>query len=141
MNYIVSIILCVLTHYGEDRGFEDGNSQKTKGYFDVLENNCFAIFVHMMQKKGLRKIMFIERQIITELCIKLTSYIAKNSPVMYEKIERSGFSIEMIFSPALISALTTTEIDFPLQKRVIDLVLISDFNFLYKIIGGFVASA
>lgn len=60
---------------------------------------------------------------------------------MYEKIEQSGFTIEMIFSPALISALTTAEIEFSLQKRVIDLVLISDFNFLYKVIGGFVASA
>lgn len=40
----------------------------------------------MMQKKGLRKIMLIERQIITDLCIKLTSYIEKNSPLMSEKI-------------------------------------------------------
>ena len=44
-------------------------------YFEVLENNCFTIFVHMMQKKALRKIMLIERQTITDLCIKLTSYV------------------------------------------------------------------
>lgn len=55
-------------------------------YFDVLENNCFTIFVNMMMKKGLRKIMLIERQTITDLCIKLTSYIDRNSPIMSEKI-------------------------------------------------------
>ena len=47
----------------------------------------------------------------------------------------------MIFSPALISGLTSADVEFPLQKRVIDLVLVSDFSFLYKIIGGFVVAA
>lgn len=60
---------------------------------------------------------------------------------MSEKIERSGFTIEMIFSPALISALTSADIDFSLQKRVIDFILVNDFSHLYKVIGGFVVSS
>lgn len=47
----------------------------------------------------------------------------------------------MIFSPALISALTSADVEFPLQKRVIDFVLVSDFFFLYKVIGGFVVAS
>lgn len=47
----------------------------------------------------------------------------------------------MIFTPALISSLTSADIEFPLQKRVIDLVIVSDFSHLHKVIGGFVVAA
>jgi hypothetical protein len=60
---------------------------------------------------------------------------------MSEKIERSGFTIEMIFSGALISGLTTSGVDFNIQKRVIDILITYDFSILYKVIGQFVASA
>lgn len=60
---------------------------------------------------------------------------------MFEKIERSGFCIEMIFSGALISGLTTSEINFDLQKRVIDLLITRDFDVLYKVIGQFTAAS
>jgi len=47
----------------------------------------------------------------------------------------------MIFSGALISGLTTSEIEFKLQKRVIDLLLTYEFNILYKIIGQFITAS
>lgn len=85
--------------------------------------------------------MFIERATITDLCVRLEEYIKRKSLVMHEKIERSGFNVEIIFSGALISGLTTSEIEFRLQKRVVDLLLAHEFNVLYKVIGQFVATA
>lgn len=60
---------------------------------------------------------------------------------MFDKIERSGFTVEMIFSGSLISGLTTSEIEFSLQKRVVDLLLTYEFNVLYKIVGQFTSAA
>ena len=47
----------------------------------------------------------------------------------------------MIFSGALISGLTTSEVSFSLQKRIIDMLIAHDFSILYKIIAKFTAAA
>lgn len=41
------------------------------------------IFMYIMEKKGLRKIMFIERATITDLCVRLEEYIKRKSLVMH----------------------------------------------------------
>jgi len=45
----------------------------------------------------------------------------------------------MIFTGALISGFTTSEINPKLQKRVLDLVFTKGFMILYRVIAQFVA--
>ncbi len=82
MNFIVGIILCVLTHHGENCEYAE-ERVKSKAFFEVLENQCFLIFMYLMERKGLRKIMFIERTTITDLCVRLEDYIKKKSLLMH----------------------------------------------------------
>lgn len=104
-----------------------------------LEERTFAILRYLMKQQGLRKLMLIERDYITDLCLRLDRLILKLNQKVWKLIQDSGFTCEMIFASPLISALNTSEISFGLQKRVMDLIMVQGFNIVHKIIAHFVA--
>ena len=76
---------------------------------------------------------------MTDLFIRIDDKIKELSPLMWELIQETGFTCEMIFASPLLSCLTTSRINHQLQLRVIDVVMVTDFLSIYKIIAQFVA--
>ena len=78
---------------------------------------------------------------MVDLFLRLEERIRELSPLMSSKIEESGFNCQMFFSSPLLSCLTTSQINYSLQMRVLDVVIANDFVCVYKIIAQFVAHA
>lgn len=88
-----------------------------------------------MEEKGVRKLMLINPTLLTDLFLRLDKRIRDLSPTMSELISSSQFQTEMLFSGPLLSCLTSSQIDYNLQLRVFDVLMVSDFQCIYKIIA------
>ncbi len=77
MNFIVSIALATLTHWGIKDDYLVDNSEKPNT--GEIEEKSFAILKFIMNKQGLRRVMFIEREYIAEICFRIDEQIKLNN--------------------------------------------------------------
>ena len=137
MNFVVAIILLTLTNYGvKVSPFHDGKSDMRD-----IEEKSFVILRYLMEEKGVRKMMFINADLIADISLRLDDLIAELSPEMSHLIVDSGFSSQMFFSSPVLSCLTNVTNNIHLLQRFMDMLIAYDYLVCYRIIAHFVASA
>lgn len=137
MNFIVAIALATFTHWGIKDDYLVDSSQKPN--MSEIEEKSFAILKYIMHKQGLRRVMFIERQYIAEICFRIDEQIKINNERVWNIIQESGFTCEIIFGPILISGLSTWSKKMEVCRRIMDLFICRGFSILYKVVAGIAA--
>ena len=89
MNFVASIIILVLIGYGRK---DDPNIENKKLDETEIENKTFCIFRYLMEDKGIRKLMIISPELLTDLYLRIDEKIKELSPKMWEVIQSTGFT-------------------------------------------------
>ena len=135
MNFITSVILTTLIGYGDKASPLVDNRIN----YEEVEEKAFCILKHIMEECGVRKLMIIEVEMLTDLSLRLTDRIKELSPSMLALIEKTPFNCEMLFSSPLISCLSNVTKNLSLMRRFLDILIVHDFFIVYRVIAQFVA--
>jgi hypothetical protein len=104
-----------------------------------LEEKSFSILKFIMLKQGFRRVMFIEREYIAELCFRIDEQIKQLNERVWTLIQDSGFSCEIIFGPILLAGLSTWSKKMEVCKRIMDLFICRGFSVMYRVVAGVAA--